>query len=229
MGGRRWVTLPRAGIFGSARVAPGGPVTATYQTATSSATDLSSYSFASQPIGTASGSRRVVVAIGWAAAGAVTLSSVTIGGVSASIDADSGNANGNRRVYFASAVVPTGTTATVAITLSGTVVRLGIGVWTLSGGSPTGQTAAVINADAGTLTVTTSVDDVVLAAGFLSHTSNSVTTTWTNATERYDAQIENVFNAHSGADTIATTTSTGVGFSDDVTTTNRAFLAAAYA
>jgi len=218
----------RAGIFGSARVAASG-ITATYQTAASDTTDASSYSFTSQPIGSASASRRVVVAIGWGAASGITLSSVTIGGVSASIDADSGNATGNRRVYFASAVVPTGTTATIAITLSATAARIGIGVWTLTGGSATGQTAANINNASGTLTVTTAVNDVVLAAGFSSHTSNSVTTTWSSATERYDAQIENVFNAHSGADTVATTTSTGIGFSNDVVTSQRAHLAAAYA
>jgi hypothetical protein len=173
----------------------------------------------------------VVVAIGWASAAAVTLSSVTIGGVSATIDGDSGNATGNRRVYFASAVVPTGTTATVAVTLSGTVVRIGIGVWTLTGGSPTGQTDAVLNAASGTLTVTTAVNDVVVAAGFCSHASNSITTTWSGAgvTERYDQQIENVFNAHSGADVVATGVSTGLGFSNDVVTTQQTHLAVAYA
>lgn len=221
------------GIFASARVAAGGggPISSTYQTAAVDTTDAASYSFTSQPIGTASASRRVVVALGWASGSAVTLSSVTIGGVSATIDADTGNATGNRRVYFASAVVPTGTTATVAVTLSGTVVRIGMGLWTLTGGSPTGQTAVVINAPSGTLTVTTVSGDVVLAAGFSSHTTNSITTTWSGAgvTERYDTQIENVFNAHSGADTVATTTSTGVGFSNDVATTQRAHLAVAYA
>ena len=209
--------------------AGGGGITGTFQQATIDTTDAASYSFASQPIGTASASRRVVVAIGWAAATAITLSSVTIGGVSATIDADSGNATGNRRVYFASAVVPTGTTATVAVTLSATAVRIGIGLWTLSGGSPTGQTAAVLNAASGTLTVTTATNDVVLAAGFASHTANSITTTWTGATERYDGQIETVFNAHTGADVVASGTSTAIGFSNDVVTTQRAHLAVAYA
>lgn len=225
------VRLPLLLLMRKASAGGGGGISSTFQQAASDATDAASYSFTSQPIGAASASRRVVVAIGFAAAAAVTLSSVTIGGVSATIDGDSGNANGNRRVYFVSAVVPTGTTATVAITLSGTVARIGIGVWTLSGGSPTGQTAVLLNAGSGTLTVTTAVDDVVLAAGFSSHTSNSVTTTWsgTGVTERYDGQIENVFNAHSGADVVATTTSTGVGFSNDVVTTQRAHLAVAYA
>ena len=106
-----------------------------------------------------------------------------------------------------------------------------MGLWTLSRGAPTGQSAAVLNAPSGTLAVATALDDVVLAAGFSSHTGNSITTTWSGAgvTERYDAQIESVFNAHSGADAVAAGASTEIGFSNDVATTQRAHLAVAYA
>lgn len=223
------VLLPLLMMARKAAGGGGGPITATYQTQTSSGTDASSYSFTSQPIGTAAAGRRVVVSIGYASASAVTLSSVTIGGVSASIDGDTDAITGNRRAYIVSAVVPTGTTATVAVTLSGTAARVGIGVWSLSGGSPTGQTATSINSNSGTLTVTTAVNDVVICAGYASHSSGTVTTTWTDATERFDASIETATNSHTGADVVATTTSTAVSYSTDITTSQRGFVAVAYA
>lgn len=226
--------MPSAGIFGSARVAAGGggSISSTFQQATADTTDAASYSFASQAIGAASASRRVVVAVGWASAAAVSLSSATIGGVSATVDADSGNSGSNRRMYFISANVPTGTTATVALTLSGTAARVGIGLWTLTGGAATGQVATdVTTSTTGTLTVTTAVNDVVLAAAFFSGTSGTATAAWSSATERYDAQIENTFNSHTGADTVATTTSTGIGYTSSGITAphNAPKVAVAYA
>lgn len=218
----------RAGIVASARVASSG-VTATWQASAVDVTDASSYTFSTIPIGAASSSRRVVVAIGSASATAVTLSAVTIGGVSATVDADSGALTGNRRVVLVSAVVPTGITATVAITLSGTAGRIGVGLWTLTSGSPTGQTATSPNLTSGTLTVTTAAGHVVICAGYASLSSGSVSTTWTDATERYDEQIENTFNSHTAADVVATGSSTVVSYNTTSGTGQRGFVAAAYA
>ena len=224
--------MPNVGIFASSYVAPGViPGPGTFQQSNTSNTDASSYTFTAEPIGAADANRRVVVAIGYAAAsGGRTLSSVTIGGVTASVDADPGAITGNRRIYLVSAVVPTGTTANVVITLSNTVTRIGIGVWTLDNMAPTGQTAAVLNASSGTLTVTTATDEGVICFGYASNgvSATPSDTTWTDATERYDQQVELVSNTHTGADVIATGTSTAIGFST-TGILQRGFAAAAYA
>lgn len=210
----------------------GGGPTATFQQAAASGTDGTSFTFTAQPIGTASATRRVVVAIGYggpAAPGAI--SSVTIGGVTATIDVDSGALTNNRRVAIASAVVPTGTTADVVITFGVTVGRVGIGVWTLSSGAPTGQTALVANNATGTLTVTTVAGQVVIATGYASRASGTLSTAWTNATERYDQTTENTFDITTGADAVAAGTSTAIPFTvtSDVTTSQaNGFVAAAY-
>lgn len=217
-----------AAYFAAPAEPPPDPFEATFQQSAVSAADQSTYTFAAQPIGTASPTRRVVVALGWAAAAAVTLSSITIGGVAATVNADSGPFTGNRRVVFASAVVPTGTTADVVVTLSGTAVRCGIGVWSLTKGAATGQTDATVDISVGNLDVTTQAGDVVLASGYASAASGTVSTAWTGATERYDAAIENSFNTVTGADVVAAGTTTTIGFST-TGTAQRGFVAAAYA
>ena len=151
----------RAGIFASAYHPGGGGITATFQAAPIDATDLSSYSFASQPIGTASGTRRVVVAVS-ARNASRSVSTLTIGGVSAAQDAVSAAATAFCEIW--SAVVTTGTTATIAVTISGgTVGGMGLGIWSLTGGSATGNNSAS-NVNSATLTqsVTTTAGDVVI-------------------------------------------------------------------
>lgn len=163
-----------------------------YQTTTRSGTNLTNYSFPSIAIGTASAGRRVFVTVHYGAgSGGFTLSSATIGGVAATIHVDHGVGTSNfRAAAIISAIVPTGTTATVAINFSGSVGRCGIGVWActgLRGSAPTATTTSSVQPT--TLSLTRPRNGIVLAAwsAIVSSTGNI---SWTNATERYDANNE---------------------------------------
>jgi len=213
--------MPRAGIFGSAHVAASG-ITATFRASAVDAADLTTYTFSSQPIGTASGTRRVVVSIGTNSTR--TISSVTIGGVSATVNATN-TLSGTAHVALASAVVPTGTTADVVVTLDAAGLGMGIGVWTLTSGAATGQTASG-NGDPTNLTVTTTAGDIVIAYAFTSGITTALFV-WSVATERFEEDVYSTTTTHSGADAVAVGSSTAVSVDPSGTTT--VGVAAAYA
>ena len=187
--------MPNVGIFASGHVAASSPIAATFQQSDIDTATLSTYTFSAQPIGAASATRRVVVGVSRRLPRAIN--SATIGGVSATIDADASASN--NRVSLISAVVPTGTTATVTITLQSNADRCGIGVWTLDGGSPTGA-AGDASGDPANMSVTTIAGDVVISCAMINGTGSSFT--WSDADERYDQNIETDIY-HTGADTTA--------------------------
>jgi hypothetical protein len=186
------------------------------------AADLTTYTFASQPIGTASATRRVIVSI--STNSTRTISSVTIGGVSATIDATN-TLSGTGHVAIASAVVPTGTTASVVVTLDSAGLGMGIGVWTLVGASPTGMVATG-NGDPTNLTVTTTAGDVVIAYAFTSGVGTALFA-WSVASERFEEDVYSTTTTHSGADATAVGSSTAVSVDPSASTT--VGVAAAYA
>lgn len=108
-----------------------------------STSDLTTYTFAAQPIGDAAADRRVHVGVGGSQS-IRTISSVTIGGVTATQNIQhSGDQASTAAIYTAN--VPTGTTADVVVVWSGGQQRCGIGIW-----SSTGLTSdAAIDADTG--------------------------------------------------------------------------------
>lgn len=79
-------------------------------------------------IGTADANRLVVVGIGGRYNSGAGYSTVTIGGVSATIHDQTDSNSDERIVCIASAIVPTGTTADVVVTLVGGSVRSGNGI-----------------------------------------------------------------------------------------------------
>lgn len=87
------------------------------------ATNAASYSFISQPFGTAVADRLIVVAITGRRGVSRTISSVTIGGVSASQVVFNSGTSGLNPDFFPTALyraaVPTGTSGTIAVTWSG--------------------------------------------------------------------------------------------------------------
>ncbi|MCA3573501.1 MAG: hypothetical protein IOC86_06245, partial [Aestuariivirga sp.] len=124
--------------------------------------------YTSRPIGEASSTRRVVVAI---AAGSdhtseVTVTGVTIGGVTSTIHVQNTNFSSNKSCVtaIASAVVPTGTTATVAVTFSG--ATKGCTVWTvpLDKGSSI-SAVQTLGVDASSGSIARQPGDYVLAVG----------------------------------------------------------------
>lgn len=210
--------------------AAGDPVT--FRQSAVDTTDAATYTFAATPIGTASGSRRVIVAADWSGTTSLALSSMTIGGVAATVDVDSGAITGNRRVVLASAVVPTGATADVVLNLSGSGTRAGIAVWT-GEVTPTGQSDISIDLETDNLTVTTNAGDTVICAGTATKdTNNPVSVVWTGATERYEDGFETTQHKQSGADVVASGASTSVTYAVSTTVgvpDRKGFVAAVYA
>lgn len=155
---------------------------------TEDTTDLTTYSFASVAIGAADPTRRVVVVVHWGE-NAVTrsLNSATIGGVAATIHAQTSAAI--RGVAIISALVPTGTTATIALTFSGAMLRSAIGVY-----RALNETSASPTATATDITFTGAVLDVnvnVPVNGWVvaGTTDNGIagrTHAWVGVTKQYD-------------------------------------------
>lgn len=162
----------------------------------------SSYSIASVGIGTAASDRYVVAAIsGLTTAGTRTISSCTIGGISATL-VGRVNISASCALELWIAAVPTGTTATVAPTWSGSMENCGVACWALTGLT---SSTAVSTATDTTKTsnqedvnLTTVTGDVIVAANFISNTTANRTTTWVGVTEDYDGVIETLFSTHSG-------------------------------
>lgn len=114
--------------------ASGGPKVITYRTQDSQTSTTTTYTFnnggSGYAIGTASSDRLVIVAVNLTISNR-TVSSMTIGGVSAT------NAVRSQRGLACSeiwaAMVSSGTTANISITCSGTNDRCGIIIWTATG------------------------------------------------------------------------------------------------
>lgn len=102
-----------------------GPVV-THRDATSSASNLTTYTFAGVAIGPASADRYVVVAA-HTDCGVASPTVVTIGGINATL------LEANDGVGLFMALVPTGTTASIVVTFSASCSRAAIGVWSVTG------------------------------------------------------------------------------------------------
>lgn len=145
----------------NATTTSGAVITGAYTASQISATDASSYTFSSMAIGAASISRRVVVGFVWRAATAVTVSSVTAGGVTL-IQAAATAQSTSSGAWIGYANVPTGTTATVVVTLSGTAIRAQTSLWTMDqpvivSASGSGATSATVIVPTGGFAVASSI------------------------------------------------------------------------
>lgn len=158
------------------------------QQATSTA-DSSSYTFASQNLGAADAARYIIVGIQCRRTlNTNTISSVTVGGVTASlvVTADRGNQS-KCAIYIAA--VPTGTTGDVVVTFSGTANRCGIALWSAVGisSATASDTDSSITGTAPTMSIDVPAGGFAVAVGC----ENALTTaTWTGLTERSDTQAE---------------------------------------
>lgn len=166
------------GVLASSKRNGGGPLAATYVTTASSASGLTTYTFTGVSIGTASADRRIVIAAAARAASNLTLSSVTVDGVSATVDYAPTTANGSA-TGFASIAAPTGTTATITVTWSGAAARSAIGIVAVTGGALSVSSTAASNGSSAT--VTGVAGGFVLAQAYRQNigTWSGVTGAWT--------------------------------------------------
>lgn len=156
-------------------------------------------SYAGVAIGAADATRRVRAIVHWTVSNAArTLVSATIGGVAATIEAQTTtgptSAQLDTGIAIFSALVPTGTTATVAMTFSNTVTRTSLGIYR--------QINEVNNTPHATMTDNTLSSNVnsgtidiplggTLLAGSIAATTAGQSNTWTGVTETVDTPHPN--------------------------------------
>lgn len=132
---------------------------------TSSTANASTYTFTSVNFGTADSNRRIVVGVALRSGGGISISSATIGGVSATILAQN-NAVGDL-VGYITASVPTGTDGTVEIVLSTGAARIAIATYRVVSNSPLTLADSDGNSTSASTSTTLSIDaqnGIVLAA-----------------------------------------------------------------
>lgn len=145
-----------------------------------SSSNLTVYTHSSQAISTAAANRQVVVvAVGRGGGGSI--SSITIGGVSASISQQL--TTSGTTVGIAIATVPTGTTADVVVTYSTGQARASVAVYVMYGASTTAADTATDAASAFTQALDIPAGGVAIG-GFAS--GSNATATWTNLSENVD-------------------------------------------
>lgn len=172
----------------------------------SSASNLSTYSFGSQPLGT-EGDNRYIVAVFGMRRGNTTFPSCTctINGVSATLLASRrGSASFADGTYMFIAAVPTGTSGTVSFSLSLSAECGLAGLWAVYDiESPALRDVATTSSvDPANMNVDVLAGDVIIAvAGDYGRATSS---TWTGATEDYDTILGDSTNrSQSGASIIA--------------------------
>ena len=179
------------GLFSSPAVIPAkvvDPATVTYVSTAGSASNLTTYTFTSQSFGTAHADRILVCTVGGQgqAAGAKSVSSLTIGGISATlVKAQQGLTLDYFRSEIWRAAVPTGTSGTVVINWNDTMETCISGLFSVITKTAAPYATAGIGGDGATqISTTISSPDNGIILGC--HYGNSTPDTWSGLTERYD-------------------------------------------
>lgn len=202
--------------------AVGSPTkTLTYESTANYNVAENPHTFSAQGIGAASSDRRVIVGFSWF--GAQTLSSATIGGVSAAITVQGATASGGGAIIIAT--VPTGTTADIVLTMSGAVARWGITVWSAVGMSTnTATDTGSSSADPGTDTLVSVAGGFLICAAGSQHIAGAGSVSWANATERTDVDIDaNLLFSGADAATAGGNVSPSADYTPSITTAMAVF------
>lgn len=153
--------------------------------------DLTTYTFASQNLGAADPNRWIVVCVGGAHSAARSISSVTVGGVSATKIVQAEGSTLYRHTSIWVAPVPTGTTGDIVVTWSGAIGRCGYSAYRLiTGTAPTTafntQTDLSLTSSDLSVSINRPAGGVIVASTInISSTATSIT--WAGTTEDYDA------------------------------------------
>lgn len=195
----------------------------------------STYTYNSQAIGPAAANRLVIVAVhSLQSAGARTISSVTVGGISATVipgtTFTTTTAHGDYDSALYAASVPTGTTANIVVTMSGSVTGGGggISVWAAYDLSSTtaidGDGAINTSGSPANIPSLTTANSGFLVASAMAYAFGAFSVSWTNATKRSEVSVgSNPYVVISAAD--AATTGAGVAVTASVSGTIAAVLA----
>lgn len=206
-----------AGVQGAAGSAAAVPVSGAYQDRVEDSTGGTTVTFTGRAVGAAATGRIVVVEVLWTqSASAKTISSATIGGVTATVllnGSTIGSASsGSMGLIYA--VVPTGTTADVAITMSASVSGMAIAIHSIydaASPTPVYSNAVQTTASGDTISDTLSYSGTAFCVAMASYAVTAKSTVWTNATEDFDDNsFDGVFSysAASALQAAATITAT---------------------
>lgn len=105
----------------------GGEFSVSFITSGGDTTNSSSYTFTDVDFGTADSTREIFVLMNWASSSSRTMSSASIGGVTATVISGSNATTSGCGIIFAE--VPTGASGTISASMSGTCNNLSYGVY----------------------------------------------------------------------------------------------------
>lgn len=173
----------------------GGPLTVTYLARANSTSNGTNWSLTGVSFGTADADRHLVAVVGLRQndGNQGVPSAVTIGGVSATMDAGTASVSGANggSVSIWRAKVPTGTSGTVAVTAAATSLNVRVDLFSITGASTLTVTDSQTDTDTGQtdplLATMSSVDGGALIACASEHVSGGDDRwSWSNATEHTD-------------------------------------------
>lgn len=180
-----------------------GPASIVYTDYEIQNSGATTYTYTGKAIGTAAGSRRVIVAIaGDTNVGSRTISSVTIGGVSATQAVTAENAGTVlHRLAIYIAIVPTGTTADVVVTYSAAQLRSAVAVYAaygLKSSTATSTGTDTDDSDPMTASLTISAGGIAVAIAMNYYSTSQTNYAWTNITEDNDNVYSSLVGVSSG-------------------------------
>lgn len=179
--------------------------------------NLTTYTFTATNVGTASSDRVTFIGVVLEdSASAYTVSTVTVGGASATSIVDQGGTNVSNTAIFALAN-PSGTSKDIVVTASEAVTMAGICVWSSTGVQSLTPVATANNNDASAQSMSVSINTQTdgVAMGICTSSQDSQTHTWTGLTERSD-QFSGE-NSFSSADLTVSSGSTPLSVTCDPT------------
>jgi hypothetical protein len=182
-------TLPEALQAKGLGTWPSGMPSIEFINSTTSSSDLTTYTFAGLSFGAVVSNRLIVAVVHtvYNGGGTPSVSSITIGGVSATVLHATGT---NMGVALAYAVVPTGTTGDIVVTL---------GWWRLTNLDSTTPVDTDVPAGGADSARSATLDFSLGGVGVIGASTGNASMTWATATERFDTQIE-AATTYSGAD-----------------------------
>ena len=211
-----------------------GQVAITYLQSAFDETDLTTYTFASQNLGTASGDRYIIVGVTARDFGttAKSISSVTVGGVSATqVVGVQGAGSGTTISALWIAAVPTGTTGNVVVTFSEQFIKCDIALWAATAINSTATDTAtdtVVSGNDLSGAVDVTANGAVIAIGATD--ADARTSTWTGVTEDGEyATGGSFFSASWASDEFASAQTVTATQTFSAAVSNPSFVVAAFA
>lgn len=206
------------------------PPSISYITSTFDDTNLTTYTFSSVSFGASAGRSLVIVGVSGRQGSNIQVSSVTIGGSSATLITRSDSDNACTGIYAAAA---TGTSGNVVVTFSGGADAAAIGVWAAYNLKSTTAFAAFSDRAATGATslpgdVNTPANGIVVSVGSI-NSSTLRTVTWTGVTERYEGAFAST-RTYTGGDFTTTVAETprSIYYTASGTTNNIAISSASW-